>query len=199
MFDFFKKRKLKSQFKRNSRKHAFLNMEAIRTVLVLFETSDYEVVDLFVEELLEMGKSVSGYAFRIKDDIFDYSETNYTIISPKENCEKSGVPDEKILNQLKSQHYDVVIDLTIKENYSLQYILAVANTTMSVGLKKSKLPFYDFSISKLPKDSKNSQVSELAKSIAFYLKTINTGTESKVRGNSCTLYRAPKIRYEFNK
>jgi len=159
-------------------------MEAIRTVLVLFETSDYEVVDSFVEKLLEMGKSVDGYAFRIKDDIFDYSETNYTIISSKENSEKSGIPDEKTLKQLKSQHYDVVIDLTIKENYSLQYILAVVNATMTVGLKKGKLPFYDFSISKLPKtkDSENSQVGELAKSIAFYLKTINTGAGFKVHG-----------------
>lgn len=183
MFDFFKKRKLKSQFKKNSRKRAFLNMEAIRTVLVLFETSDYDAVDLFAEDLLELGKSVNGYAFRIKNDIFDYSETNYTIISPKENSEKSGAPDENLLKQLKSQHYDVVIDLTIKENYSLQYILTVVNATMTVGLKKSKLPFYDFSISNLPKDSKNSQVSELAKSIAFYLKTINTGARYTVHGS----------------
>jgi len=52
------------------------------------------------------------------------------------------------------------------------------------GLKKGKLPFYDFSISKLPKtkDSENSQVGELAKSIAFYLKTINTGAGFKVHG-----------------
>ena len=174
MFDFFKKRKLKSLLRKNNRQHAFLNMEAIRSVLVLFETSDYETVDLFVEGLLEMGKSVDGYASRGKDDIFDYSETNYIIISSKENSEKSGVPKEELLKQLKIRHYDVVIDLTIKENYSLQYVLAVANATMTVGLKKNKLPFYDFSISKLPKvkDADNSQVSELIKSIDFYLKTI---------------------------
>ena len=176
MFDFFKKRKLKSLLRKNNRHHAFLNMEAIRSVLVLFETSDYEAVDLFVEELLWMGKYVEGCAFRVKDDAFDYSETNYKIISSKENSEKSGIPDEELLKQLKSRHYDVVIDLTIKENFSLQYILAVVNVTMTVGLKKkkNKLSFYDFSISKLPltKGSKTPQVSELIKSIVFYLKTI---------------------------
>ena len=177
MFDFFKKRKLKSLLRKNNRHHAFLNMEAIHSVLVLFETSDYDAVDLFVEELLEMGKSVDGYAFRVKDDVFDYSETNYKIIGPKENGKKSGTPNEELLKQLESRRYDVVIDLTVRENFSLQYILAVVNATMTVGLKKnkrSKLPFYDFSISKLPqtKGSKNPQVSELIKSINFYLKTI---------------------------
>lgn len=174
MFDFFKKRKLKSLLRKNKRQHAFLNMEAIQSVLVLFETSDYEVVDLFVDDLLRMNKSVFGYAFRAKDDVFDYSDTNYIIISSKENSEKSGTPTEELLKRLKDRNYDVVIDLTIKEIFSLQYILAVVNTTMTVGLKKCELPFYDFSISKLPKTkgSGDSQVSELIKSIVFYLKTI---------------------------
>ncbi len=174
MFGFFKKNKLKNLLKKNGRNHAFLDMDAIHSVLVLFETSDYEAVDSFVEKLQEAGKSVSGYAFRIKDDAFDYSETVYKVISPKENSEKSGIPSDLLLNHLKTQHYDVAIDLTIRENYSLQYILAVTNTTMTIGLKKNKLPFYDFSISKLPqaKDSKDSPVSGLIKSIEFYLKTI---------------------------
>ena len=174
MFDFFKKRKLKSLLRKNNRQRAFLNMEAIQSVLVLFETSDYEAVDLFVEGLLEKRKSVDGYAFRVKNDAFDYSETNYKVISPKENSEKSGIPGEELLKQLKIRHYDVVIDLAVKENFSLQYILAIVNATMTVGLKKNKLPFYDFSISKLPKtkDSENSKVSELIKSINYYLITI---------------------------
>ena len=174
MFGFFKKRKLKSLLKKNKRKHAFLNMDAIHSVLVLFETGNYESVDLFVERLLEMGKSVAGYAFRVKDDVFDYSEANYTIISPKENSDKSGIPSGELLKQLQSLHYDVVIDLTVKENFSLQYILAAVNATMTVGLKKNELLFYDFSISKLsmPKGHESSQVRELIKSITFYLKTI---------------------------
>ena len=173
MFDFFKKRKLKSLLRKNNRQRAFLNMESIQSVLVLFETSDYEVVDLFVERLFEMGKSVDGYAFRVKDDTFDYSETNYTIISPKENSEKSGIPSEDLLKQLESRHYDVIIDLTTRENFSLQYILTVIDATMTVGLKKSKLPCYDFSISKIPQaKGTKPQVSELIKSIVFYLKTI---------------------------
>ena len=174
MFGFFKKKKLKSLLRQNERKHAFLSMDAIHSVLVLFETNNYESVDLFVEKLLEMGKSVDGYAFRVKDDVFDYSETNYTIVSHKENSDKLGNPDKELLKQLQFRHYDVVIDLTVKENFSLQCILATVNATMTVGLKKNKLPFYDFSISKLPKPKghESSLVRELIKSITFYLQTI---------------------------
>ncbi|MCL2649800.1 MAG: hypothetical protein FWD60_02090 [Candidatus Azobacteroides sp.] len=169
MFDFFKKRKLKSLLKKNNRRHAFLDLDNIHSILILFETSGYEVVDSFVETLQGMGKSVKGYAFRVKDDVYDYSETNYSIISPKENSDKSGKPSDELLEQLKSTHYAAAIDLTIKENFSLEYILAVANVTMTIGLKKNKLPFYDLSISKLPKEN---PVEELIKSILYYLKTI---------------------------
>jgi len=174
MLNFYKKHTLKSQLKKNERRHTFLNMDAIRTVLVLFETSDYDIVDSFVERLQEYGKSVAGYAFRVKDDTFDYSETNYIIIGKKENIESFGAPSEELLKQLKSKYYDVVIDLTLKENFSLEFILANANTTMTVGLKKNKLPLYDLSISKpsQAKASKNFRVNELIKSITYYLKTI---------------------------
>ena len=174
MFNFFKKHKLKSQLKKNNRKHAFLNMDAIHSILVLFETNDYDIVESFVENLQEAGKTVAGYAFRVKDDDFDYSETNYIIVSPKENSDKSGKPSDKLLDQLKSKHYDAVFDLTLKENFSLEFILATANTTMTVGLKKNKLPLYDLAISKpsQSKISKNFRVSELIKTITYYLKTI---------------------------
>lgn len=179
MFDFFKKRKLRSLLQKNNRRRAFLNMEEIRSVLLLFEASDYEVVNLFVKELLGMGKSIDGYVYRTKDNSFDYSGENYVIIGPKENKKKSGEPIEELLKQLKNKHYDVVIDLTIKDNYSLQYILAVADATMTVGLKKNKLPFYDFSISNLSliEKSEKQQVGELIKSIIHYLKTIRGKTD----------------------
>ena len=169
MFNFFKKRRLKSLLKKNNRKHAFLDLDSIHSIIILFETSDYETVDSFVEELQSIGKSVKGYAFRTKKDIYDYSETNYTIVSSKENSNKSGMPSDELLEQIKSTHYDAAIDLTIKENLSLEYILAVANVTMAIGLKKNTLPLYDLSISKLPKGN---PLDELIKSILHYLKTI---------------------------
>ena len=174
MFNFFKKSKLKSLLKKNKRKHAFLDFNSINSILVLFETKDYDVVDSFVEELHNMGKTVAGYAFRVKDDVYDYSETNFKIIGDKENLNKSGYPNDELLKQLKTERYDAVIDLTIKENFSLEYILAIVDTTMTIGLKKNKLPFYDLTISKLPKtkEAKVSPVRELIKSILFYLKTI---------------------------
>ena len=174
MFNFFKSNKLKSILRKNNRKHAFLDFDNIFSILVLFETKDYDVVDSFVEELQKMGKTVAGYAFRVKDDVYDYSETNFKIVSNKEHLNKSGYPDDVLLKQLNTERYDAVIDLTIKENFSLEYILATVNATMTIGLKKNKLPFYDLTISKLPqtKEAKVSPVRELIKSILFYLKTI---------------------------
>ena len=173
MINFFKRNKLKLLLKKNNRKHAFLDLNNIHSILVLFETSDYETVDSFVEIFQKMGKTVEGYAYRAKNDVYDYSETNYNIIGTKENSGKSNIPSDEILNRLKSVHYDAVIDLTISENYLLEYILASVNATMTIGLKKNKLPFYDMAISKLPKEPKEPPVTKLTKSILHYLRTIN--------------------------
>ena len=180
MFKFIAKRKLKSiANKKIKNKHAFLDWNNIRTVLVLFETSEYEAIDTFAERLEQAGKTVSGYGFRVKDDNFDYSETNYKIIAPKKDIDKLGVPNNEILNRLNAENYDVVLDLTIKENIPLEFVLASVNATMRVGLKKNKLPLYDISISNLPKANKpesTSAVEELIKSMMYYLQTIKGHT-----------------------
>ncbi|MDR3062005.1 MAG: hypothetical protein LBU57_07825, partial [Dysgonamonadaceae bacterium] len=91
-------------------------MDKIYSVLLVFETSDYEVVDAFVEHLEKMGKKLKAYGYKVKDDKYDYSETPYRIIVSKIDTNKSGVPDKKLLEEFSRQQCDVLIDLTINEN-----------------------------------------------------------------------------------
>ena len=174
MFDFLVKNKIKNLCKNSSRVKKFLSMDKIRSILILFETADYEEVDAYVIHLEKMSKNVKGYAYKVKDDKYDYSETPYRIIEHKVDTNSSGVPGNALLDELSAQTYDLLIDLTVKENITLEYLVAASNIPLRVGLKKNKLPIYDISISKLPKNKKGSDCVELGRQILHYLSTIRS-------------------------
>ncbi len=181
MFGFIAKNKLKSALKKLERKRVFLDIENIHSILILFETNEYETVDLFAEKLERMGKSISGYAFRSNKDTYDYSETNYTVINPKENLSKLGIPNDEFMKNIQSGYYDAVFDLTIKENIVLEYIATYCNAPMKIGLKKNELPLYDLAISNLPEiKAEESPVGFLSEQILLYLRTIKTKNSHEV-------------------
>ncbi|MDR1370089.1 MAG: hypothetical protein LBJ72_08215 [Dysgonamonadaceae bacterium] len=174
MFDFLVKNKIKSLCKTDHREKKFLSMDKIRTALILFDTRDYEVADAFVEHLEKIGKKVKGVGYKRKEDKYDYSETPYRIIKPKVDTNASGAPAKELITELSSQKYDVLMDLSIKENITLEYLVVSLNIPLKVGLKKNKLPVYDLSISKLPKNEENSDCVELGRQILHYLSTIHS-------------------------
>jgi hypothetical protein len=68
-----------------------------------------------------------------------------------------------------------VIDLTIRRNIPLEYLLAHSNACIKAGLKKNDFPQYDLSITALPEvETENLKVRELGKQIVYYLHTIHT-------------------------
>lgn len=174
MLDFLVKNKIKNLCKNSLRDKKFLSLDKIYSILLVFETGDYEVADAFVEHLEKMGKKLKGYGYKIKDDKYDYSETPYRIIVPKIDTSKSGVPDKKLLEEFSHQQYDVLIDLTVNENITLEYLVAFSNVPLKVGLKKNKLPIYDLAISKLPKNTDSNRCVELSRQLLHYLTTIHS-------------------------
>jgi hypothetical protein len=174
MFDFLVKNKIKSLCKNDHRDKKFLSLDKICSVLVVFDTSDYEVIEAFVKHLEKMGKKVKGVGYKTKEDKYDYSETPYRIITPKVDTTALGVPCKNLIKELSSQQYDVLIDLSVKKNITLEYLVVSLNIPLRVGLKKSKLPVYDLSISKLPKNKGGSDCVELGRQILHYLSTIHS-------------------------
>jgi hypothetical protein len=172
---------LKSRIKKliknnNSREKTFLNLRDIQTILVLFDTEDYEQADAFIEQLEQMGKTATIYAYKGKRDEYDYSETPYHIIDHKEISGWFDNKLEEIVETLKKDDYDALFDLTIRENFPLEFLLVNANATLKVGYKKNKSHLYDLTISSLPieKDKENSGIRELGKQIIYYLTTIKS-------------------------
>ena len=174
MFNFLVRNKIKNLCKNSSREKKFLNVNKIHSILILFETVDYEDVDACMIQLEKAFKNIKGYGYKVKDDKYDYSETSYRIIEHKVDTNALGVPTDALLDELSVQTYDVLIDFSVKENITLEYLVAASNISLKVGLKKNKLPIYDMSISKLPKKKDSSPCTELGRQIFHYLSTIQS-------------------------
>lgn len=172
MFDFIIKGKIK-KLNSKKRERKYKGLSELQSILVLFETSDYEYADHFIEKLSSMKKEVRGCGFRvINDDKIVYSKTSSYIIIPKLDTNKAGIPNEKLLNSLVAKKYDVIIDLTINENYTMEYILAFLDTPLKVGLKKNDMPLYDISISGLQDNIP--KASQLGEQILYSLNAISS-------------------------
>jgi hypothetical protein len=175
MYEQIIKGKLKRYYKNYSREKCFLNLKDIRTVLILFNTSDFEEADAFVRKLKKLGKKVTVYAYKGKKDERDYSKTLYRIVTAKEAGNLFDNKMNEIVKELNKQNFDAVIDLTIRRNIPLEYLLAHSNAYIKAGLKKNDFPQYDLSITTLPNtESDKAKVKELGKQIVYYLHTINT-------------------------
>jgi hypothetical protein len=174
MYQFLLKRKLNKFYKNYTRNKRFLNLSDIHNILVLFDTADYEEADSFVEKLEKLEKNVTAYAYKDKLDKYDYSETSYHIITAKDANDLFDNKMNDIAEELKEKEFHLVIDLTIKRNISLEYLLAHANALLKAGLKKNNFPQYDLAITNLPETEKESlKVRELGKQIIYYLHTIH--------------------------
>ncbi|MDL2222893.1 hypothetical protein LJB98_02210 [Bacteroidales bacterium OttesenSCG-928-M11] len=175
MYNPFINSKLKKLYQNDKHRGEFLNLNEVKTILVLFDTVDYEEADLLVEQLLKAGKQVRVYAYKDKKDEYDYSETPYKIINSKEATDWFDNKIDEIVEKISSFRYDLLLDLTIKRNPVLEILALSAKARMKVGYKKGEQSPYDLSITNLnvDKSDNNLQVRELGKQIIHYLSTIN--------------------------
>jgi predicted MPP superfamily phosphohydrolase len=174
MYKYILKKKLKKHYKNNEREKRFLNLKDIHSILILFDTANYEEANIFVQKLKKLKKAITVYAYQDKKDGYDYSRTSYRIVTAKEVDDLFDNKIREIAKELDGTKFDAVIDLTTQRNASLEYLLAYSNASIKTGLKKNDLPQYDLSITVLPDIEKdNLKVRELAKQIVYYLHTIN--------------------------
>lgn len=179
MYKFLLKRRIKKILKLSEREKAYHNLKEIRTVLVLFDTEDYGDAHHFIQQMKKMGKKVKVFAYKDKKDTKDYSDILNNIVTEKDMKDWKGESLTQIVNALGDQTFDLVVDLTLKENLLLLYILASANSPLKVGFYKSDFAVHDMVIAFAPglELSGFTTVKELSKQLIYYLTTISSGSK----------------------
>jgi hypothetical protein len=174
MYKFLLKRKIKKIIKHSERKKAYLNLQEIKSVLVLFDTENFDDASHFIQRLKKMDKKIKAFAYQSKKDTNNYSNIPYTIVTDKDMNNLKGDSLARIINGLENKTFDLVVDLTLKENLLLLYILVSADSPLKVGFYKHAFSVHDIVISFAP--GWMLTVKELGKQLIYYLSIISSGT-----------------------
>jgi len=172
MYKFLLRRKIKQIINHSERNKAYLSLKEIKSVLVLFDTENFDDANYFIQQMKKMGKKVRALAFKDKKDANSYSNISYTIVTEKDMKGESLSP---IVNSLADEKFDLIVDLTLKENLLLLYVLVSVNAPLKVGFYKHTLSVHDMVISFAPGLVQN--IKELGKQLIHYLTVISSDTK----------------------
>jgi len=173
MYKFLLRRKIKKIIAHSERERAYHNLTEIKSILVLFDTENFEDAIYFIHELKMMGKKVKAFAFKSRRDNHNYSKITYTVVSEKDMKGDSLV---RIANGLADEKFDLVIDLSLKENLLLLYILVSANSPLKVGFYRHVFSVHDIVISFAP--GMEITIKDLGNQVIHYLTIISSGSKS---------------------
>lgn len=173
MLNFLIKNKIGEVCAKRRERKVFRNLQEVQSILVIFETEGRKYADFFISNLKKSGKKVWGCECIPKRNKSDIAECSYQPMIIGKDTDWMGVPSESIINTLKLNHYELIIDLSVRENFSLGYLLASLDASLKAGLKKNDFPLYDVSIVKT--QNLNLSPEKLGEVLLFYLRTIGSG------------------------
>ncbi len=177
----FKKRAQK-HLKNQIRNKQFVNYDKAKSILLLFE-SNYSEKNVetkkIIQYLLKDGKRVTAWGFVDKKQIISAAYPEYRILHPKD-LDIFKRPKSQLLQELLQNEYDLIIDISNRRIFPLDYLVLYANAKCKTGMKKCNLNLYDFAV-----DIENHLIANeievedlefsfLFKQILFYLKNIQT-------------------------
>ncbi|NDV68516.1 hypothetical protein [Dysgonomonas sp. 25] len=175
MFKYLQNKKLKSAIHKNDRQHVFLDFNSINNILILFENKNLDEVEHIVKDLSKSGKSV--YLWTHNPDKKAVAPQRQSLplqtITGRDVSAFGSISDE-LLSVFRNQQYDTVIDLTLNNEYPLQYLLANNKAVFSVGIRESEERLYDFVL--LKNDEMN--LKDTFTQIKFYLNNMWKGTNN---------------------
>lgn len=168
--NYFIKRKIENLSRKINREKVFKSMNEIRRIIIFCNSSECKEVFLSVSRLEEMGKKVlvCSYGTACVKDIKE--ETSVLEVSSKKDLNFLGIPVASVIEKLNDFKPDILIDLTSRTSYPLDYLFLACACDFKTGIKKKDHKTYDFSISA----TESADINYLFNQIIFYLQTIRT-------------------------
>ncbi len=155
-----------------SRNAQFKNFDNSKTVGVIFnatEQATYDKARHFIQFLKKKDLKVVALGFVDSKQVLDFfkSGTDFNFFSRK-NLNWFGKPNNPNTQEFIENQFDILIDLSIVEDFPLQYIVGLSNACFKVGCVKETSNYYDFMIDL----GENKNLEILIKQINNYLEMI---------------------------
>lgn len=171
--------------KETPRERRFVSYQKAKSVLILFESDFTEKnvnIRKMINQLQQDGKKVSAWGYIDKKEVITSILPDFRILHHKQT-DHFQKPLISYINELESQEFDLLIDLSVNSIIPLEYIAMYANASCKTGIRKTDLPIFDFVIDIKNQttiletdESTDSPVDEnyVFDQIIFYLKSIQT-------------------------
>jgi hypothetical protein len=164
---------IESEIRKQRRVKKAVNLEKAKRVGILFSFLDENVVgyvDDFISKLAENGKVVQGICYLPEEQIPDYylSKLKIDVLQPKD-LSFFGIPNTQRTKDFIKQEFDILLDMSLIDESSLDYIATMSHATFKVGrYRKNMLRVFDLMIRK----SEDMDFKDYYKSFFQYLSRI---------------------------
>lgn len=164
-------------FRRAQKKHAqaqavFPSYAHIKKVFILFESDLLErnsQVKQLVRELQSDGKTITAWGFVDKKEVGSAILRDYRLLGTKD-VNLLGKPKDYELQDLRNEHFDLLISLNINNIMPLRYLSLYANADFRVGMVTDE-PYENNFMVAVPDDRKD--IVYLFDQIMLYIRKIN--------------------------
>lgn len=147
----------------------------IRKVFILFESDVLErnsQIKQLVRELQADGKTVTAWGFVDKKQVNSAILRDYRILG-RQDVNLMGKPKDHELQDLRSEHFDLLISLNMNNIMPLRYLSLFADADFRVGMVTNE-PYENNFMVAVPDDQKN--LVYLFDQLMLYLRKINAAS-----------------------
>ena len=140
LFQWVSNFKLESELKKQFRVKEFLGFDDSYTLGILFEASDvneFNKIKKWVLGLRDQGKKVYAICYFDLNSIpenLSYPKSEFDIFSNKE-MNFLGVPSSPYIRTFPSKVFDILLDLNMKNKFSLRYLAIHSCAKCKVGIQ----------------------------------------------------------------
>ncbi len=167
---YFIKRKINRLLSSAKRSRRFKTLNEIHNVLLLCHAADADEVKQCAARLKKAGKKVTVCMCETASAASRNGDPDIFYVSPAHDVTVWGFPESSVVQKVNACTPDIVIDLTRKNEYVMQYLLLRSECDFKAGIRSEEKAFYDFSVSA----TENKELSYLFEQIIFYLQTIRS-------------------------
>lgn len=165
----FIRKKVKDLAGAKKRQSNFCTLKDARHILVLFNAEDRDIVEPCLETLRMMHKHINVCAY-VASDVVPEMNPAYMVIHGKTDLDLWCIPKDEMQKKFYGCDADILIDLTRRNDYVMQYLLLRHPATFKVGARSSELDLYDLTISV----TEEADIKHIFGHILFYLQTIRS-------------------------
>jgi hypothetical protein len=141
---------LEKRIARLERNANFKNLSQSKSIGVIFNATHqdtYETARKYIATLQKRGLNVKALGFVDSKQVLDfYQKSVHFDYFSRKNLNWYGKPNNPNTDEFILSKFDILIDLSIIEDFPIQYVVGLSKADFKVGCVKDSRNFYDFMI-----------------------------------------------------